>query len=109
MNWDSCLDKTVDPTGVATLKCLPIVYQNLINTALIFAGAFTVGFIILAGFKLMNSGGSPDKVKSAKGTLTWAIVGLIVVLLSFFIVNFISFFTGVDCIKQVGFDNCATP
>lgn len=103
MDWSSCLAKGTD---VATLDCVPIIFQNLISAALIFAGAVTVAFIIISGLKLMGSGGDQKKVADAKGTLTWAIVGLIVILLAFAIVNFISVLTGVDCIKTIGFDNC---
>lgn len=101
MDWTPCL---VD--GVATIQCIPYIFQNLINIALIFCGIVAVAFIIVAGFKLQQSGGDTKQVESAKGTLTYAIIGLILVLLSFFIINLISYITGVDCIKMIGFTNC---
>lgn len=103
MDWSTCVSTGTD---IATLRCLPVVYGQLVNAALMFAGSFAVCFIVFAGFKLINSGGNPEKVKSAKGTLTMAIVGLVVVIMSFFVINVISYFTGVECIKTVGFDNC---
>lgn len=101
MNWDSCLEN-----GVATIRCLPIIFQNLINAALIFSGATALAFIIVAGFKLMNSGGDAQKVDASRKTLVYAILGLVLILLSFFIVNFIANFTGVHCITVIGFSNC---
>lgn len=103
MDWSSCLAKGTD---VATLDCVPIVFKNVIDAALIFAGIVTVTFIILAGYKMMNSGGDQKQVADAKGTLTYAIIGLIIILFSFFIVNFIAFTTGTDCIKKIGFTTC---
>jgi hypothetical protein len=103
MDWSSCL---ASGTDVATLQCVPIVFNNLIDAALIFAGVVTVVFIIIAGYKLMNSGGDQKKVADAKGTLTYAIIGLVIILMSFFLVNFIAYTTGVDCIKKIGFSTC---
>lgn len=101
MDWSSCL---VD--DVPTLNCLPIIFVNLINGALVFSGATALIFIIISGLTLMNSGGDQKKVASAKGTLTYAIIGLVLALLSFAIVNVISTLTGVTCIKEFGFTNC---
>jgi hypothetical protein len=101
MSWNSCL-----VNGVATLQCLPIVFMNIIKALLGFAGVTALVFIILAGFTLMNSDGDQKKVTSAKGTLTWAIVGLILIFLSFGIVNVIGYLTGVSCISAFGFTAC---
>jgi hypothetical protein len=39
-------------------------------------------FIIMGGYMWMTSAGNPDKIRQAKGTLTWAILGLILILLA---------------------------
>jgi hypothetical protein len=103
MDWGDCV---VD--GVATLKCLPIVFKNIVNAALIFAGATALAFIIVAGFTLMNSGGDPKKLETAQKTLMFAIIGLVLILMSFFIINFIAFATGVNCVNlsAIGFNTC---
>lgn len=102
MDWGDCVTKE----GVATLRCIPMVFQNILNAALIFSGITALAFIILSGFKLMYSGGDPKRIQDAHKTLTFAIIGLVLILASFFIVNMISYFTGVECIKFFGFDNC---
>lgn len=101
MDWSSCLQE-----DVATLRCVPIIFVNIINAALAFSGVTALVFIIIAGVTLMNSGGDQKKVQSAKGTLTYAIIGLVLVLLAFAIVNFIGVLTGVTCISTFGFTNC---
>jgi uncharacterized membrane protein len=110
MDWSQCLAKNPDGTpvegGVATISCIPIILSNLINAALIFSGIVAVIFIIIGGFKYIRSGGDPKQVDGARKTLTFAIIGLILVLLSFFILFMISSFTGVDCIRTFGFTNC---
>ena len=100
--WDGCLQDG----DVATLKCVPILFQNVITAALMFAGVVALFFIILSGLKMVTSGGDPKAVEGAKKTLTFAIIGLVIILLSFFIINFVSYFTGVSCINQFGFTNC---
>lgn len=61
-----------------------------------FAAVVAVFFIVWSGIKLVTSGGDQQKVESAKKTLTFAIGGLIFILASFLIMNFIAQFTGVS-------------
>lgn len=96
----------VTSQGVATLNCVPIVFQNIINWAVMLAGVVALFFIIYAGVKYIRSGGEQEKVKSARETLTYAIIGLVVVFLSFGIVRIIAEITGVKCIYLFGFSAC---
>jgi len=98
---ESCLEN-----GIATLNCIPFVFQNVVTWALIFAVILAVFFIMFAGIKFLRSGGQEKLVEDARNTLTYAIIGLVVILLSFFIISVISDITGVGCIKQFGFGNC---
>ena len=91
---------------VATLDCIPAVVQNVIYAAFLFAGIVAVILIIYSGIKFILSGGDPKQVEGARKTMTYAIIGFIVILLSFAILNLISTITGVDCIKFFGFQNC---
>lgn len=102
--WDNC----VNEAGVATLRCVPIVFQNIVTAALMFAGVAAVFFIIISGYKFMTSGGDPKAVEGARKTATYAIIGLVLILLSFAIVQFISISTGVKCINGFSFENCDT-
>ncbi len=58
------------------------------------ASLIALVFIIIGGYMWMVSGGDPSKVKQAQGTLTWAILGLVIVLLIFgilrIVINFLS-------------------
>lgn len=53
------------------------------------AGLAAVIFIMLAGFKYITSGGEPAKVESAKSTLIYAVVGLVVIALAYSIVSLV--------------------
>lgn len=63
---------------------------NVIQAALAAAAYVAVFFIIKGGFAYMTSAGSPDGISGAKKTITEAVIGLIIVLLSAVIVNTIA-------------------
>lgn len=46
------------------------------------AGLLAVAFVIYGGYMWIISGGDPEKLKKAQGTLTWAIIGLVFTILS---------------------------
>lgn len=91
---------------IVTLQCIPPLLGSLIGLALAFATTVAVIIIIISGIKFMTSGGDPKQAEGAQKTLTLAIVGLVLIILSFLILNVISYITNVDCIKTFGFDNC---
>ncbi len=101
--WENCL---IEGSDVASLKCIPYLFQNVVTAALIFAGAIAVIIVIISGIKFITSSGDPKQVEGAKQTMTYAIIGLVLVLLSFVIVNFIGAVTGANCISAFGFDTC---
>lgn len=66
------------------------VILNVIQAGLALAAYVAVFFIIKGGFSYMISAGSSDGMSGAKKTVTEAVVGLIIVLLSAVIVNTIA-------------------
>lgn len=100
--WDEAISGCTSK-GYPSLGCLPAVFVNLINGAVAFAGTIALFMIILGGYRYINSKGDPVQAAQAKKTMTFAIVGLIIVFLSFFAINFISDVTGVECIQKIGF------
>ena len=104
-DWGGCV---VNEGGaqVATLQCLPIVFRNLVNAALIFVGSVAVILLIYAGIRLTTSGGDPKQVQGARQIITYCIIGLILVLCSFGIIYLIAYLTNATCIEQFSFTNC---
>jgi 3-phosphoglycerate kinase len=77
------------------MEKLPIeVLINLIALSLIISGLIAIFFVIVAGYQLMTSAGNREKVQKAMETLTYAIVGLVITLLSFFIIQLVSILLG---------------
>jgi hypothetical protein len=85
--------------GVATLRCIPVVMQNVINFLIVFAAVICVFMIIFAGYKFVTSEGDPEKISTARKAALYGIGGFILVLLSFFLMNVIGTFTGVSQLK----------
>jgi Type IV secretion system pilin len=76
---------------------------SIINTALtIFLTAGVIAALIAviwSGIQWTTSEGDKQKVAQAKARLTWGIIGLIIIMLSFFIINVFGYFFGVDLLK----------
>jgi len=63
--------------------------RTIVNTLLIILGMISVIMIVIGGVKYTTSNGDSASVKSAKDTILYAIIGLILAILSFSIVNFV--------------------
>jgi len=63
---------------------------RIIEIILGLAGAIVIILIIRSGYKLMFSQGNPEKVQEAKDELTSAIVGLLFIIFSFVLLQFIT-------------------
>ncbi|NLA43326.1 hypothetical protein GX865_04220 [Candidatus Saccharibacteria bacterium] len=62
--------------------------KNITNTMLFLLGATAVIAIIIGGFMYVTAAGDAGKVKTAKNTVMYAVIGLIVALLAWGIVSF---------------------
>ena len=65
------------------------IMKNVINTILYIVGIIAVISIILGGINYITSNGDASKIASAKNTIMYSVVGLIVAIMSFAIVNFV--------------------
>jgi len=65
------------------------VFKNIVNTALYIIGALSVLMLIYGGIRYTVSGGDTASVTAAKNTILYAIIGIIVALLAYAIVNFV--------------------
>ena len=61
----------------------------LINVFASVMGFLAVGMIIYGGFMLLTAQGDPAKIKRGKDVVTYSIIGVILVMLAYAIVNFV--------------------
>ena len=73
----------------AQLSGIGDVLDRVVKLIFPVAGLVCVVFIIIGGYMWIISAGDPGKVKQAQGTLTWAIIGLIFILVAGALINVI--------------------
>ena len=84
-----------DTAGAATCNpsaasgTLSDTIATIINILSAAVGVVAVIMIIIGGFRFVTSSGNPETAKSARNTITYAIIGLIVVALAQIIVHFV--------------------
>ncbi len=62
---------------------------NIINAVIGVLGLAAVVIIIIGGINYMLSSGEAAKVKKAKDTILYGVIGLVICVLAFAIVNFV--------------------
>lgn len=85
---------------IATLQGLECIFENAVSAILFLAGIVLFVMFLVGGFKFITAGGDPKAVEAAKGTLTHAIAGLVLLILAFLIIRFIANITGVEDITR---------
>lgn len=65
------------------------IFKTITNVLLFIIGAISVIMLIIGGIRYTISGGDSAAVTSAKNTILYAIVGIIVALLAYAVVNFV--------------------
>lgn len=65
------------------------VFTTITNVLLFLIGAISVIMLIIGGVRYVVSGGDQAAVTSAKNTILYAVIGIIVAILAYAIVNFV--------------------
>jgi len=77
---DGCPADLFGPTGA---------FRQITNTILYIVGIIAVIMLIIGGIKYVVSGGDSKKVTDAKNTVLYAIIGLVIAVFAYAIVNFV--------------------
>ncbi len=72
------------------------VISTAITIVLIFAAVIALFFLVWGGIRWITSGGDKAKVEGARNTIIAAIVGLVLALLAFFIIQIVLGFFGLS-------------
>ena len=65
------------------------IFTTIVNIMLFIIGALSVIMLIIGGIRYTISGGNASAITAAKNTIMYAIVGIIVAVLAYAIVNFV--------------------
>lgn len=63
--------------------------KAVVNSVLAISGAIAVLIVVLAGFRYIISQGNPNDVATAKNAIIYSLIGLVVIICAFAIVNFV--------------------
>lgn len=83
----------------AKISDFETIFGNIIKAAIGFGAIALFCMLLIGGFGYLNSGGDPKHVEAAQKTITYALVGLVLILLSYLMLLLISTLTGVDVTK----------
>ena len=88
---EATLVKDADPTKYISGEGgqLDKTVIGIINAVIGVLGLVAVVVVIIGGVQYMTSSGDAGKVKKAKDTILYGIIGLVICILAFAIVNFV--------------------
>ena len=85
-----CVQDGVDDAGGAGSKVsLGNLIKTVVNVLLYILGAIAVIMIVIGGIKYTTSNGDSSAVTSAKNTIMYAVIGLVIAMMAYAIVNFV--------------------
>lgn len=65
------------------------IFTTITNVLLFIIGAISVIMLIIGGIRYVVSGGDSSAVTNAKNTILYAVIGIIVAILAYAVVNFV--------------------
>jgi len=93
VDWTNAGEENPDP---AQFKDVEAVFEKVLAIIFPLGGIAVFIMLIVGGFQHLTAGGNPEKTQKAWATITYAIVGLVLLVGIWFILRFIHQFTGVD-------------
>jgi hypothetical protein len=94
-NWSSCTWNIAPDVQIPTVKCLEPLFANFLGVIISLVVIILFIMLTIGGFKYLTSGSDPYKVALARKTMTYAILGIFLLALSYLFIRLIEGFTGV--------------
>lgn len=105
--WSGVCVDTNNP-DVATIQGLQCLVANILSVFLTLLGIVAFIMMVVSGFRLLVSAGNSQATEKAKNSVTYAVIGLVVAVSAFIILNLIARFTGVESILRFQIPNVDT-
>ena len=87
--WQVAVGINATDVGIPNVQANDITFNNIVGIVYTIIAAAAVFFIILGAIQFVASGGDASKVKTARQSILFAVIGLAGSTLVFLIVNFI--------------------
>jgi hypothetical protein len=94
---------------VATIQGFQCLIANSFSVIITVIGLAGFVMFVFGAFQWMLSGNNSKGVDTARQSMTYAVIGIVVALSGFIIINLIAGFTGVNIIKRFVIPSSETP
>ena len=76
--------------GLNNSQSLSDLIVNIVRIMLMFAGIVAVAFVVIGGYQYVTSAGNEETAEKGRKTVVNAIIGIILIVLSYVIINVIA-------------------
>ncbi|MBU0978701.1 MAG: pilin [Patescibacteria group bacterium] len=87
-------------SDVATIQGLECLIANVFTVIITLIGVAAFVMFVVGSLTWLTAGGNSNNMEKAKKSFTYAVVGIVVALSAFIIINLIASFTGVNIIRN---------
>lgn len=101
--WETINPRCVE-SGVATITGIECIVTNILGIAVSGIGLASAAMFFVGSILYLTSEGNPKGVDAAKKTISYAILGIVLAISAWVILNFISVFTGNTTILKFGIE-----
>lgn len=98
-SWNERCVVTENGVEVATIQGFECIFKNIVRILTPIAGLAVFITFVAGAFQMITAGGEAKQIQKARKTLTFAILGLVIFVGIWFILNLIKTITGVDVTK----------
>ncbi len=99
MEISDCFSNIENADKVVTIQCLEPLFENVVRSIISISAVGLFVVLLIGGFNFLFSGGDQKKLEGARGTITNSVIGLVVIVIAYLILNTIRIITGVDVTK----------
>jgi hypothetical protein len=81
-------------------KSVSDLFNNILPNVYVAAGIVIFFMVVMGGFMILTNAGNADKTKEGSKIITSAIIGLLVVFASYWLIQIIQVLTGIQIINS---------
>jgi energy-converting hydrogenase Eha subunit B len=88
-------------TDYGTTGGLGAFINNIVQMIMTVGGLIFFGLLVYGGIQYLTSGGNEDTVESAQNTITYAVLGLVIIAAAWFIVKILETVLGIQILDPM--------
>lgn len=85
----------------ASSRGLSAFINNTVNMVMVVGGLLFFGLLVYGGIQYLTSAGNEDAVEQAQNTITYAVIGLVIIATAWFIVSVLETVLGIQILEPV--------